>query len=274
MTTLMVHLELGGANTKLLQATADLANRLNADVMGIAVCRPLQIAYGDGFVATDLIEQDRELLEKEMRDAEAEFRASLRKHNLGLEWRSMITLASLSDYLADQSRCADLMVTGAGHDDSMLDSSRHVDLGHLVMKLGRPVLIVPATAEKVGFKRMLIGWRDTRECRRAVLDALPLLRKAEQVAVCEIVAEEDMPEAHARLADVVNWLKRDGITAQPIASVSTGDDAARLDGIAGDQAADMIVAGAYGHSRLHEWALGGVTRDLLLRAARCSFVSH
>ena len=73
---------------------------------------------------------------------------------------------------------------------------------------------------------------------------------------------------------VVNWLKRDGITAEAVASLSTGDDAARLDGIASDQAADIIVAGAYGHSRLREWALGGVTKDLLLRAGRCSFVSH
>jgi nucleotide-binding universal stress UspA family protein len=52
------------------------------------------------------------------------------------------------------------------------------------------------------------------------------------------------------------------------------NDAAQLDAIANDQAADVIIAGAYGHSRLREWALGGVTKELLLRAGRCSFVSH
>lgn len=83
-----------------------------------------------------------------------------------------------------------------------------------------------------------------------------------------------MTAAHHHLADVVGWLKRDGIVAEPVAAAATADDALRLDAIARDQARDLIVAGAYGHSRLHEWALGGVTRDLLLRAGRCSFVSH
>ena len=275
MTTLMVHLELGHANTRLLQAAADLAMRLSADVMGIAACQPLQIIYGDGYVSGDLIEQDREELEKEIKDAETEFRVALQSHHGGsLEWRSTVTFTSLADYLADQARCADLIVTGVDHNGSIFDSSRHVDIGDLVMQLGRPVLIVPAAAEKVGFERVLIGWKDTRESRRAVLDALPLLKKAAHVAVCEIASEEGMAAAHAHLGDVVNWLKRDGITAEAIASLSTGDDAARLDGIASDQAADIIVAGAYGHSRLREWALGGVTKDLLLRAGRCSFVSH
>lgn len=70
MSTLMVHLELGHANTRPLEAAADLAMRLNADVMGIAACQPLQIIYGDGYVSGDLIEQDCEELEKEIKAAE------------------------------------------------------------------------------------------------------------------------------------------------------------------------------------------------------------
>ena len=64
------------------------------------------------------------------------------------------------------------------------------------------------------------------------------------------------------------------LTFAGVAALATTDDATRLDAIANDQAADVIVAGAYGHSRLREWALGGVTKDLLLEANRCSFVSH
>jgi nucleotide-binding universal stress UspA family protein len=272
--TLMVHLELGHANPKLLQAAADLAGRLNADVMGIAACQPLQIIYGDGYVSGDLIEQDREELEKEINDAETEFRAALQKHSGSLEWRSTVTFRSLADYLADQARCADLVITGVDRSGSIFDSSRHVDIGDLIMQLGRPALIVPAAAGKVSLQRVLIGWKDTRESRRAALDALPLLKKADHVAVCEIASEEGMAAAHARLEDVVSWLKRDGIAAEPVAALSTADDATRLNAVASDQAADVIVAGAYGHSRLREWALGGVTKDLLLRADRCSFVSH
>lgn len=274
MATLMVHLELGHANTKLLQAAADLAGRLNADVMGIAACQPLKIIYGDVYVSGDLIEQDREELEKEIRDAETEFRGVLQKHSGTLTWRSTVTFTSLADYLADQARCADLVITGVDRSRSIFDSSRHVDIGELVMQLGRPALIVPAVTGKVSLERVLIGWKDTRESRRAVLDALPLLKKADHVVVCEIAPEERMAAARAHVEDVVSWLKRDGIRAEPVATPSTSDDATHLNAIAGDQAADVIVAGAYGHSRLREWAFGGVTKDLLLRADRCSFVSH
>lgn len=274
MATLMVHLELGHPNMKLLQITADLAGRLNADVMGIAACRPLQIIYGGGYVPGDLIEQDREELEKEIRDAETEFRAALENHRGNLEWRSTVTFTSLADYLAEQARCADFLITGVDRKGSMFDSSHHVDIGDLIMQLGRPALIVPSDLEKISLQRVLIGWKDTRESRRAVLDALLLLRKADHVAICEIASEEGMAAAQAHLADVVGWLKRGGITAEPIAALATADDATRLDAIATEQAVDVVIAGAYGHSRLREWAFGGVTKDLLLRASRCSFVSH
>ena len=70
----------------------------------------------------------------------------------------------------------------------------------------------------------------------------------------------------------VNWLKRDGIAAEAVASRSTGDDAARLDGIAAISAADVIVAGPIGTVGYAGWGTGGDTKDLLLRAGRCSFV--
>lgn len=274
MTTLMVHLEVGSANTGLLNAASDLAGQLNASVMGVAACQPLRIIYGDGYVPDDIIQKDREALEKDISDAETEFRAIMGKRGDNLEWRSTVTFRRLEDYLADQARCADIIVTGVDHNESIFDTSRHVDIGDLVMQLGRPVLIVPTYTEKVNLERVLVAWKDTRESRRAILDALPLLRAANHVIVCEIASEEGLAAAQQHVADVVAWLKRDGITADPVAVLSTGDDAARLDAVASDRAADIIVAGAYGHGRLREWALGGVTKDLLLRADRCAFVSH
>ena len=64
------------------------------------------------------------------------------------------------------------------------------------------------------------------------------------------------------------------LKADPLALPTTGDDAAQLNFIADQQGADLLVGGAYGHSRFREWVLGGVTRDLLTRADRCSLVSH
>lgn len=274
MATLLVHLQLGQSNTALLQVAADLARRLDAEVIGIAACQPLQIIYNDGYLMGDLMERDLAEIEKDIKDAEAEFRGALGSHRGNLGWRSTITSAPLARYLADQARCADLLITSVDHNGSLLGSTRHVDIGDLIMQLGRPALIVPSEVVKTSLERVLIGWKDTREARRAVLDALPLLQKAEHVAVCEIAAEHEMAEAEAHLADVVRWLKSDGIVAEPIAALATADDAARLDVIATEQAADVVVAGAYGHSRLREWALGGVTKDLLLQASRCCLVSH
>jgi nucleotide-binding universal stress UspA family protein len=94
------------------------------------------------------------------------------------------------------------------------------------------------------------------------------------VTVVEIAKQAELEAARLRLKDVTDWLSRHGTPAQCVASVSTGDDAAQLNVLAQEHAADIIVAGAYGHSRLREWALGGVTRDLLLSKKSCSLLSH
>ena len=270
---LMVHLELGHPNAGLLRIAGDLAERFHAGVIGIAACQPMNLAYGEGYVSGELLEQDREEIEREISQAEGEFRSALHKRAAALEWRSLVMFAPLSDYLAREARSADLIITCVTS-GSLLNASRSLNTGDLVMRVGRPVFIVPAAAEKLKLERVVVGWKETREARRAICDALPLLKEANQVAVVEIAAEAELAAARAHLEDVTGWLKRHGVVAKSLAVPSTGDDATRLDAIAKEQGADVIVAGAYGHSRLREWVLGGVTRDLLLQADRCSLVSH
>ena len=94
------------------------------------------------------------------------------------------------------------------------------------------------------------------------------------MTVAAISPADDMAEHRHRLDDVVHWLAGHGVPAAAVASPSNGDDANSLYALAQDQGADLIVAGAYGHSRLREWVLGGVTRDLLLSQDRYSLVSH
>ena len=269
----MVHLELGHSNTAVLQVAGELAARFKARVIGIATCHPMQMAYGDGYVSGDIIEQQSEEIAKEIKDAEAEFRAGLGTRAVPLGWRSNIITGSLPDYIAREARCADLVITAIAS-GGFLDSSRAMDAGDLVMQAGRPVLIVPAAPARLPLQRIMVGWKDTREARRALHDALPLLKQAAHVAVVEIAPEEEMAEARTHLAEVVAWLKLHGVAAQPLASAATGDDAAQLSALAREQGADAVVAGAYGHSRLREWALGGVTRKLLLSTERCCLVSH
>ncbi len=272
--TLMVHLELGHANAVLLRVAGELAQDMNAAVIGIAACRPMTIGYGDGYVSADVIEMDRAELETEIAEVKAEFRSALETRVKALDWRSLITFEPLSDFLAREARNADLILTGVDRGRPVLDTSKRVNTADLVMQAGRPVLMVPAGVNRLKLDRVMIGWKDTREARRAAYDALPLLKQAAQVSVVEIAAENEMEAARLHLRDVALWLQRHGVTAKTIASPSVGDDASRLDSIAKEQGADLIVAGAYGHSRLREWVLGGVTRDLLLRENRCALVSH
>jgi nucleotide-binding universal stress UspA family protein len=270
--TLMVHLEPGRSNAALMRVASDLAERFDAGVIGITMCQPMQIVYTEGYVPGDLIAQDSEQRNKELAAAEEEFRYALPTRAIG--WRAHLTQDALSDYLLREARSADLIVTGVDHNASAFDHSRHVNVGDVVMHAGRPVLIVPAAAAGLTFNRVLIGWKDTRETRRAIADALPFLKKAAHVTVAEIVGERDQTAAHERLADVVAWLGRHGVTAEPVVRLSTGNDAHQLHALTLEFNAGVIVAGAYGHSRVREWVLGGVTHDLLLRAGRCALISH
>jgi nucleotide-binding universal stress UspA family protein len=270
----MVQLELGHSNASLLRITGDLAERFHASVIGIAVCQPMQIVYGDDFISGEIIEQNYEEIEKDVKAAEAEFRSSLHNRVSDIEWRSAVTFASLSDYLAHQARSTDVVITHVHRNDAAIDPSRRVNVSDLVMQIGRPILTVPTALERLKFDHVIIGWKDTQETRRAVAHALPVLKQAGHIDVVEIAAAGQLATAQARVADVAGWLKRHGIVTEPIAVTSTGDDARQLDTIAQERAADLMVAGAYGHSRLREWVLGGVTRDLLLRSNRCSLISH
>lgn len=274
--TLMVHLDLGASNEGLLQFTGDLAERFGASVIGIAACQPMQMTYGDGYLlATDIIEQDRLEVEKELKTAEERFRSTLHNRARDLEWRSTITFDPIADYVAHEARSADLILVDPTGGDSKFDPSRRLDVGDLVMRAGRPVLVVAPVQTSLNLTNVVIGWKDTREAQRAVCSAIPLLKKAEHVTVVEIAPDEELAAAEQHVGDVASWLKRHGVPAQAYAAVSDGSDAARLAMIAKEKGAGLLVAGAYGHNRLREWVLGGVTRDLLLRGGdSSSLVAH
>jgi nucleotide-binding universal stress UspA family protein len=269
----MVHLELGEPNTDLLLVARGLADRFGASVTGIAASQPLEIVFGGSYACGDIVQQDREEVGSEIDAAKAEFRGAFQTHAQPVEWRSTVMFGPLGDYISQEARCADLVVTGVTP-GIVLGQSRSLNIGELVMQAGRPVFIVPRSVKALKLDRVVVAWKDTREARRAAYDALPLLKMAGHVAVVEIAPKDDLTDAGLRVQDVVGWLKRHAIAAEPVTSGDTGDDADRLKSIVRQQDADIIVAGAYGHSRLREWVLGGVTKDILLRAECCSLVSH
>ncbi len=272
--TLMVHLDLNASNESLLQIAGDLAERFEANVIGVAACQPLQMVYGDGYMLTDFVEQDRLEVEEEMRGVEERFRAALHNRAKTLEWRSAITVLPIAEYIAHEARAADLIVIDPNGGDSTFDPSRRVNVSDLVMRVGRPLLLVGSHETALDLQNVIVAWKDTREAQRAVTNALPLLKKAAHVTVVEIAEEQNLEQARTHVNDVSEWLTRHGISAEPFAVVADKDTASRIDMIAEEKGAGLVVAGAYGHSRLREWVLGGVTRGLLQRPGGSALVSH
>jgi nucleotide-binding universal stress UspA family protein len=122
---------------------------------------------------------------------------------------------------------------------------------------------------------VLVAWKDTREARRAVHDALPILRQADEVQVLAIhEAEASSSAVLSGANEVVNWLARHGVTAVASAQPDYDSVGRSIEGAATDMDADLVVAGAFGHSRFMEWLLGGVTRHLLRSPALNVLFSH
>ncbi|GEO99581.1 universal stress protein [Methylobacterium haplocladii] len=184
-----------------------------------------------------------------------------------IEWRS--DLDSPSHFMLQHAAGADLIVVGRPEDDP--DTSPfYADPGDLVMQLGRPLLIVPPDVDRLDAARIAIGWKNTRAARRAIWDAMPFLKRASAVIVCTVdEGGEDLGE------QVVRYLATRGIHAFTARTDARGASLGEaLVDVACESAADLLVTGAYGHSRLQEWAFGGVTRDLLAGAPICCLMSH
>ena len=273
--TVMVSLALDQPNEARLEAACQIAERFDAGVVGIAASQfspPLYFTSGEQ--AQNLIDQGQAALKSRMAELEAQFLGATRKRAKSVEWRSAIDFPAR--YLLQQARCADIIVSG-GHSDAFSDPFVGASPKDLVMQAGRPLLVVPDTATWLDLRSMLVAWKDTTEARRAIVDSLPLLRKAKDVTVAEIVeAGDSRPAALSRVRDVVAWLSRHGIVARELVPEKSGDRdaAAQLDRIAADVGAGVIVAGAYGHSRFRELILGGMTQHLITQTARCVLLSH
>ena len=218
----------------------------------------------------DLREKAQEVCDKERQAFE--HAASLR--GLSAEWR---VTEGLEADPAVHARYVDLTILGQvdpdGGDTELIRPRPEL----LALASGRPILAVPYAGqfETVG-RRVLIGWNATREATRAVNDAMPLLAAADVVTVLTIDARE-APDAHGELpgADISLHLARHGVKATIERTVSAGVPAGEvLLSRAADLGADLLVIGAYGHSRMRELLLGGATRTILQSMTVPVLMSH
>ncbi len=272
--TLLACLRIDKPNTELLAVVKDAAERHRAAVIGLVAKQAEAHAYPLGAGPLEPHGHDLHRFMERAAAAEQEFRQALSPLE-NLDWRAELTLGPAYEHVANEARGADLVVAPLDHnDDRFLYPSGQPEVGDLLMYLGRPLLAVPKGASGLKLNVSLVCWKELREARRAVADALPMLQASGRVDVVEIVEARAMEAARRRVADVVAWLARHGVEANGTTALAAGAEAGQLAAMAQDIGADLIVAGAFGHSRLRQWAFGGVTRDFLLLADRCVLASH
>jgi nucleotide-binding universal stress UspA family protein len=270
--TLMVHVDVEGQLGSRVSIAADLAGRLKAHLIGISALAPMsvtlaEVAKVDPAPTESHLQDMKSLLDLKGR----QFCAAVAGSDPRAEWRSALDFPA--DVLVQEARAADLVIVGKSGEEP--DPFRALDPGSLVLKAGRPVLVVPRSVTSLTPRHAVIAWKDVREARRAVCDALPLLRLAETVMVVAVSEAGTADRAQQQVRDVAGYLTRHRIkiVAERIrpSDVSVTDALLR---VVRDENIDLLVAGAYGHSRLGEWAFGGVTRELLARSPVCCLFSH
>jgi nucleotide-binding universal stress UspA family protein len=269
--TMMVHLDVARDCEQRVQLALDLADRFQATLIGIAglALRPA-FAAGGVVVYAEPTEQDRRALMGRFDEMGRKFRAQ--GQNLKqIEWRTALELPS--DLVAREARAADLIIVGRRR--MGVPTPDLVEPGVILLRSGRPILVAPDVISPLHLRRVVVACKDTRECRRAVRDALPFLLQAREVLVVEIGEEASKSEDKTNLADVRRYLERHSvIVADEIWRRARGPVATELLELVRAENADLVVAGGYGHSRLGEWIFGGVTHELLSSSPVCCMLSH
>ena len=222
--------------------------------------------------------QQREELERTAAEVRDRFEAVLQSVGVGGEYRSATGV--VDDLVTLHGRYADLTVIGQRNPESGgAVGGSPTALESLMFETGRPVLAVPYAGrfDAVG-RRIMVAWSATRESARAVADALPLLKQADSVVTFAVNPRRGREEGtHGDIpgADIAVHLARHDVKVEAqhtvTEDVSIGD---MLLSRAADESVDLIVMGAYGHSRMRELVLGGVTRHLLAHMTVPVLLAH
>src|SRR5262249_4638638 len=157
--TVMVHLDLDESNDARLHVAGDLAEQFDAKLIGIACCQTRPSAYADGPFAQALVRQFEEEADDKLKRLEQRFETAYQNRIEDIEWRRAYAVPS--DFLAREARAADIVVTGSDRVGALSDPLWRLDPSELVMKLGRPMLVVPPEVDRLSLASMVIGWKDT-----------------------------------------------------------------------------------------------------------------
>lgn len=272
--TILLYLSDSARNETCIDAAAELAVDHGAQVAALYRTSSTYFPFAAasdfaGYVPPEVIDK---MIAEERATEEAVKRLFLdrcKRADTAAEWRGSIR--ALTKTLNASGRCADLLVVGQTDPQEV---SPAADWPYeLLLAAGRPIFIIPYVGDFPHFgKRILLAWNGSREATRAAHDALPFLKKAETVTVFSASPHEGQ---HALSADIAAHLGRHGVNATT--ANTTADDAAIGDVLlsaVADHGADMLVMGAWGHSRLRELVFGGATRHVLRTMTVPVLMSH
>lgn len=273
--SILVHVDDAGACKPRLDAAIRVARDFQAELVGLYLVPPIEVNPSiAALIPPDAIERREREMAQARHEAEDAFRKATTAAGLAaVEWRA--PPGSPVDVAVAHARCADLLIVGQRNPPGYLLAEELVTT--VLLGSGRPVLVVPYIGARPTLgDNVLVAWDGGREASRAIADALPLLERARRVTVIAVsregAAHAEGSPAEARLGA---WLRRHGVNVD-IARHAVGDIAAGewLLSRAADLGSDLIVMGGYGHTRMRELILGGVTRTMLQAMTVPVLMSH
>lgn len=279
--TIVVHLDASPRRMERLELALRLAAQRNGHLIGLFALDPIPMPrYAAPDWSNALVDAAEQEVEAACDETRTAFEAACAKYpDLSVEWRagSDGTLGA-AEAVELSARYADLVIAGQ-HERDAPEAGRVTArfAEDLVMQLARPLLMIPYAGHYPGpFRRVLLAWDGSAQAMRAATGALPLLIKADEVQVTAFDAEKH-PFAHGQQpgADATLYLARHGVKAVAARHHSVGGNVgSAILSRAADMGADLIVMGAYGHSRAKERILGGATRTIFESMTMPVLMSH
>ncbi len=277
MKNLLVTLNDHDQRAALSRFAARLAKHFGSRLDGLYVVPALRLyPVVTVHVPPEVFEAQRKVFRQRGEQAREAFERACAEHGVDCGWHLFESFTPLvADTVIELARPRDLVIAAQPPSEEKPDEEADF-ADRLVMETGRPVLFVPRKGHReTKFDHIVVGWNDTREATRALNDSLPLLKRAKRVDVVWVDPPERRKGEHDPLTDVAEALRRHKVPAEAMPLRSAG----RMPGEvllahAEENGADLLVSGAWGHSRLREYVFGGATRQLLKDMTLPVFMAH
>jgi len=276
--TILVHLDHSGRSPARAALAARWARAHESHLVGL-----LPTGTYDGVIPadaiptgmTDFIAESANYLRRRAETVSREFRESIAATG-ALSYEVRLVEGATIDAVMQHGRASDLVALGQDNASSATDVSVHGLSGHVLVGVGQPVLVVPSAGQFESVARnAVIAWNGSRESAVALRAALPALRGASRVTLVSFRHPNDGgDDRQPAVADLLQFLSRHGVQATFERNITDIDVADALLSRISDLGADLLVMGGYGHSRLRELVLGGVTRQILAKMTVPVLMAH